>query len=371
LKVKVTNLDALRNALSFSDMAYTAKRMGILECTLIEARDNVLTLTFSDLRFWLQTEIPAEVIEGGSVAVSTTLLEGFVRHAENPVTITALGDKVVVASGEAELKLAAYDDEDFPREVEARTICTITVQADVLRQALKKILFIPLKDELKPAKSSVYMHVVDRELRLVATDGVRIGIVPLLKQCDVENADVLFPRQAMQILQKLINIVPACDVTIAFMATTFTISRTVFMVGSFSLSSPVLDYEYPNYQRLIPDRIVSEVRVDRELIVKALRTLCRANRVVKLNPGHDSLTLSLVARDGSDIANTRRVKHCEIQGEIPQIAFDARLLLEPLGVIDDEEVTIRFSGPSLPAVVEGKDYTYIVMPMRLPTDKKN
>jgi DNA polymerase-3 subunit beta len=179
VKARITNLSAFRDALSFSDVAKGT--MEILECALIEAQNNMLTVTFSDLCIWLVAEVPAEVEEEGAVAIKARLLEGFVRGVKEPVVIKTHKDTVVVSSGEAELKLAPYSAEDFPRDIEAETICTVTIRADVLKQALKKLLFIPSKDELQPARSSVYLHVVDGELRAVATDGVRLGIVPVMK----------------------------------------------------------------------------------------------------------------------------------------------------------------------------------------------
>lgn len=361
MKARITNLSALHDALSFSDVAKGT--MEILECALIGAQNNMLTVTFSDLCIWLGVEVPAEVEEGGEVAVKARLLEGFVRSVKEPVVIKTHRDRVVVSSGEAELKLAPYDAEDFPRDIEAETICTVTVRADVLKQALKKLLFIPSKDELQPVRSSVYLHVVDGELRVVATDGVRLGIVPVMKGCSVERAEGLFPKYTMQILQKLISTVSPDDVTIAFKT-----SMAVFSVGPFSLSSPVLEYAYPDYQRVFPEKIVGEVRTNRKQLVGALCLSAMVSKIVKLS--HDCDFLVLVSEGDNTIA-TDRIK-CEIHGEIPKIAFNTRFLLGPLTAIDDEEVVMRFSGPLSPAVLESRDYVYVLMPMRLiPEERRN
>ena len=360
MKVRIVDPGAFRDALSFSGIAKGT--MEILECALVEAENDTVTVTVSDLSMWLRAKVPAVVEEGGAVAVRAKILEGFVRSIDEPVVIETRGDKVVVSSGETELKLSSYSAEDFPPGIEAETVCTVTVQADALRRALKKLLFIPTKDEFQPTKSSVYLHVVDEELRAVATDGVRLGVVPVGKICDARGTEGLFPKYVMQVLQRLLGMNVTSDVVIEFKP-----SLAVFSVGPFSLSSPVLGYAYPNYQQVFPEVVMGEVRVNRKQLANALRLSVMTDGIVELSFNHDFLILNT---EGDNMVVTDKIR-CEVRGKAPRVALKAKFLLEPLMVVDDDEVVMKLSGPLSPVMLEAREYTYVLMPVRLPKEGKD
>jgi DNA polymerase-3 subunit beta len=373
MKVKVTNLKDFRNALSFATLSSEAsKALEVAGCVLLEAKEDKLTMTFTDLSMRVKAEIPAEIVEEGTIAVNAKNLASFVKNTEGWVVIEACEDKVKLYSEKAEIVLKAFNAEDFPLgiEVEADIVYAITIQANILKQALEKLLFIPLPNDCKPVESSIYMHISNGELRFCATDKFRLGIVSLTKQCNIENVSTLLPERAARALYRIVNIVPANDVTILLYArkiatrtvTVSKISAVSFFAGSFVLLSPSLDYEYPEYQRILAGRIVGTVRVNRKQLVDALRPLAKTKEIIRLS--YDQNHLVVIYEENGTKAISRI--HCRANGSVPQFAVNTRFLLEPLKVIKDEEITMKFSGPLMPVIVESKDYTYVVAPFRLP-----
>lgn len=374
MKVKVTNLKDFRSALSFAALASEAsKALEIAGCVLLEAKDNKLTMTFTDLSMRVQAEIPAEIAEEGAIAVNAKNLASFIKNAKSTMVIEAYEDKVKLCSEKAEIVLKAFNAEDFPlgTEAEADIVYTITIQANILKQALEKLLFIPLPNDWKPIESSIYMHISNGELRFCATDKFRLGIVSLTKQCDIENVSALLPERAARALYKIVDVVPVDDVTILLSAkriatrtvTVSKISAVSFFAGSFTLFSPSLDYEYPEYQKILAGKIVGTARVNRKHFVDVLRPLAKMKGTGIIKLSYDQSLI--VAYEENGMKAISRIP-CRTNGSVPQVSVNARFLFEPMSIIKDEEVTMKFSGALTPIIIEAKDYMYVVAPFRLP-----
>jgi len=89
-----------------------------------------------------------------------------------------------------------------------------------------------------------------------------------------------------------------------------------------------------------------------------------ANRVV-FRGKQSQLQLSAKS---SDVGEAGETIGAELQGDDIEIAFNARYILEMLGVCPSERVVIRLSGPLNPGIIvpDGRDdYIYVVMPMQI------
>jgi DNA polymerase-3 subunit beta len=136
------------------------------------------------------------------------------------------------------------------------------------------------------------------------------------------------------------------------------------------VSSRLIEGVYPNYAQVIPSTQSTPVTLPAASLLRETRTASilakDAANVVRLATGEGTLTLhAQTAEVGDDEAPLPAT----VTGEGVQIAFNARYVLDALGVIDSEEVALGFNGPLSPGVIRpvGRDdYLYIVMPVRVP-----
>ncbi|MCL4499054.1 MAG: DNA polymerase III subunit beta, partial [Chloroflexi bacterium] len=78
-------------------------------------------------------------------------------------------------------------------------------------------------------------------------------------------------------------------------------------------------------------------------------------------------TLTLNAESGS-VGKAHEEVEVIREGEDVKVAFNAKYLLDVLGVIDTEAIEVELTGEVSPAVIrpQGQDnYTYVLMPMQL------
>ena len=127
-----THVNDLRNALQIVNMALQAKTTNpILECVLLNAEDDKLTLTGSDSLMQVSFTIPCESYEPGASAVRGRLLEDVVKRMENEEIEIAVDGKngYTVRSGRAKSRIAGSSADDYPIKQGVEVVTKITMPA--------------------------------------------------------------------------------------------------------------------------------------------------------------------------------------------------------------------------------------------------
>jgi DNA polymerase-3 subunit beta len=135
------------------------------------------------------------------------------------------------------------------------------------------------------------------------------------------------------------------------------------------IDARLIEGQFPNYEQVIPATTTKQATVRREALIAGLRRTSTiiGDRVVhttlELKPG--SLRLSCV---NLDLGEAREQLDVEYQQEEIAIGFNARYILDFLGVLESEQITIHLQDPLSPALFRPKDekgYLCVIMPMRL------
>jgi DNA polymerase-3 subunit beta len=142
-----------------------------------------------------------------------------------------------------------------------------------------------------------------------------------------------------------------------------------FTIGGVKVGSRLIEGQFPNYEKVLPDESDRRVTVNRAEFTHTLRRMLivareDANRVV-LRGADGMLTITA---DSQDVGHAEEQIPATLEGEEPEIAFNARYLLEALQAITDDEVLMELSQPLSPGTLkpsESDDYTYVIMPMQI------
>jgi DNA polymerase-3 subunit beta len=130
----------------------------------------------------------------------------------------------------------------------------------------------------------------------------------------------------------------------------------------------LIDGQFPNYRRVIPENQPMSFSVNRLEMLDALRrvSLFVEKKSQKIYLGLSSGIVSIYCEE-TDIGDAKEDIPCKYDGEDISIALNYRYLEEPFKVMTDEEIKILFNDPNktitiLP--VPEKDFFHIVMPMQ-------
>jgi DNA polymerase-3 subunit beta len=198
---------------------------------------------------------------------------------------------------------------------------------------------------------------------MVATDGRRLAFVG--KNFGTEIPDfkgIIVPPKILNLVTKR-----AGDEGPVSIAVT---EKTLFVkFGSYHLSSVIIEGQFPNYQRVIPEKQAFSFAVNRIELLEALKRVSllveQKSRRVYMGIAAGILTIS---SEESEIGTAKEEIPCRYDGHEVTIALNYRYLEEPLKVMNDEMVTIQFTEANRAITMypsPEKDFFHIVMPMQL------
>jgi DNA polymerase-3 subunit beta len=142
-----------------------------------------------------------------------------------------------------------------------------------------------------------------------------------------------------------------------------------FKFGAYKLSSVLIEGQFPNYQKVIPESQRNSMKVSRTDLTEALRRVSvfveqKSRRTFfELSRGH-----LVISSEESEIGTAREELECDYEGPEVTIALNYRYIEEPMKVMNTDDVCIEFTEPNRAITLSPmprSDYFHVVMPMQL------
>ncbi len=343
----------------------------ILANLLLKADDDGLSMTATDLDIEAIVKMDAKVESAGTVTISAQTLYEIVRKLPDGSEVSLTHDneeqRVSVAAGRSRFALATLPAEDFPVMASDNFDHQFEMTGAVLRRLFEKTRFAISTEETRYYLNGVYLHVngeATKTLRAVATDGHRLARLDTPIPPGAEEAPgIIVPRKTVNELVKLLE----DDDQVVQVAVSETKIRVT--TGRTVLTSKVIDGQFPDYTRVIPDKNDKTLKADAAMFASAVDRVATVSseksRAVKLALDEDRLTLSVNAPDSGAAEEELGVAYND---EGLEIGFNAKYLLEIASQVDRENAVFLFNSSGDPTLMrEGNDETavYVVMPMRV------
>ena len=142
-----------------------------------------------------------------------------------------------------------------------------------------------------------------------------------------------------------------------------------FKFGSYKFSSVLIEGQFPQYRRVIPENQAHFFQVNKEDLQNALKRV--ALMVVDRKVGRIYFNLSdgilRITSPQSDIGSADEEIPCEYAGDEHVIAINYRYIDEPLRIENNERVTFEFTEEMRAITMRPEpaaDYFHIIMPMQ-------
>lgn len=341
----------------------------ILEDFLFSISDNKLSIAATDLETSITTDLEVTADSDGTVAVpAKILLETLKALPQQPITFSINDDNYAIelTSAYGKYRLAGENGEDFPKIPEPDGVDTVTIPGHIVAHAINRTLFATSNDELRPAMTGVFFQVDFGKLTLVATDAHKLVKYAYHDLSSEVNTSFIIPKKALNLLK---NALPDTeDVTMSFNK-----ANAFFSFGDTRLVCRLIDSRYPDYNAVIPVDNPNTLSLQREDFQNCLRRIAiyanKTTNQVILNINDGSLTVSAQDLDFSNEATEQL--SCSYEGEPLTIGFNAKFLIEMLGVLQSEEVKMELSTPTRAGILlpveeqEEEDILMLVMPVML------
>jgi DNA polymerase III subunit beta len=315
-----------------------SSRPGIPALTgvLLEASDDgKLTLTTTDLEVSARLAIEVQVTEAGVALVPARLLGDTVKSlSDAPV-------EVDTDQAQAQIRCAAYEGalrllpaEDFPA-LQQPSGTRVVVEAPRFAEAIGQVARAASRDEARPVLTGVLVEINREGVTLVATDSYRLAVRELIATAAGE-AKAIVPERAMTEAGRAASTIDKGEIEL-FVDD----SQVSFQLGSLSLTSRLIEGEFPNYRGLLPEQYESRLTVSRQQLMDAVKRvglLARDTAPVRLE--FNALGVKLSSQS-PDLGQAVEAVEAQYEGEDITAAFNPNYLADGLAAATGDTVRLE------------------------------
>lgn len=370
LKVTVSRDDLHRELQRIQSVVEVKNTIPILSSVLLGAEGSIIHLTATNLDMTWQTSIPANVEESGKITLEARKAHDIVRELGNDVSIEIREEKegwVVIRADYATFRVSSLPTQDFPTLPAYGDEDFNEVEAAILGEMIGKTYFAiaASPDEQRRALSGAMLVQEDRSLKMVATDGHRLAfIIRESEKPALKAVNTIVPRRSLSEVRKLLD--DAGEGTILLKQQD---NHVVFKRGDVTFLARVIDDKFPEYDLVIPKEFERTITLEREAFACALRhvSVLAHERtkpiIISLSKGR-----MVLKSNTPEMGEATEQVNVEYAQDEMDIGFNARYLLEVLGVIDEEGVLLKLNEPLSSGLLrpqQDENYLCIVMPMRI------
>ena len=339
--------------------------MPILANLLLVAKNGELSITATDLEVELVANAAVAIETDGEITVPGRKLLDICRALpeDAEIALSLSGDKMSVRSGRSRFSLTTLPAAEFPTVEELSGSDALEVPQETLVKLFEKTHFSMAQQDVRYYLNGLLIETGSKVLRTVATDGHRLALCEVpLENADVPEKQVIVPRKGVLELQRLLSGEGTVELELGS-------NHIRVQLDGIRFTSKLIDGRFPEYERVIPAEADNEMVADRETFKAALqRTAILSNEKYR--------GIRLIIRDNGVVLQAHNPEQEEAEEELEvsyngqdiEIGFNVNYLLDALGVIESDDVTLSIVDGNSSCLLRepGKnDCKYVVMPMRL------
>jgi len=342
----------------------------ILSNVLVEAVQDRIILTATDLELGIRCSCPAQVKKQGSGTIPAKRLLDYVKLLPEGDVNIKFGENqwITIVSGRSRTRIAGMSRESFP-ELPQASQKVADLPAKTLGSMIEQTIFSISNEESRFTLNGALLVLKSESMVMVATDGHRLAMVEKGAGHGGATAyKALLPRKAMTELLKL-STEAGSETSFEFASTE---NHLFFQLGDRLLISRKLTGNFPDYERVLPKEHPHSVTLTKEELKGTVERVAqfsdeRSHAVrVHVEAGELKVQASL-----SDTGDSEESLPVDYSGPAVEIGFNAYYVLDFLKANPQAEVRFLFKdGASAGELQPGGDdgartYRYIIMPMRI------
>ncbi len=341
----------------------------ILQHILMEVREHEMTLKATDMELAFEALVPIEGKGNRVVAIPGKKFIDTVRvYPDGLLTLEwpENGNRLWLRTKGFNSEHNIQPGEGFPELPKpGPDLPSVKVPVQSFRKAIQLGSISVSKDATKPALSGVLLHICNKFIRVVSTDGFRLAVVELPCETGLENeARLIVPKRALDLLPTSLTDDDG-QLTLSWD------DRSLFMEQTgLKFSTRRVTGNYPAYEKVLPTDLPKRVIIDREDFLRTLRIVGLKkddyNKNVRLFFEFPNLRVFFQHPDEGVNQGTICFTGEE---QLLELAFNIDYLTELLERLPGEEVIYQFKddvgqGIFMSPSIEDLSFRYILMPVK-------
>jgi len=364
MKAVISKIDLVNLIGKIQSIVAAKPAIPILSNVLIEAMDDQLIISATDLTVSMRCYVEAKVVEEGAIALPARRFFQLVRELTAPqVKISAQTNEIAeITTGTSVFKINGMNKGEFPTLPDLTGSPEITLTSSNLKEMFSKTAFSAARDDSRYMLNGVQLQIANQKATFIGTDGKRLAKTFATANIDASvSGTYVIPLKAVEEMTKMLD---DSDTEVNL---TLAHDKVSLECGHLTLITKLLSGQYPDVERVIPAKLGQNFSIHREELMSLLRqvSLFTSETSSSVRFSFETGQLHLAAMS-SDIGEGRVSMPVDYAGPKLEIAFNPYFFLDILRHSKDETVRFGLNDPHNPGLItDSTQALFVIMPMRL------
>jgi DNA polymerase-3 subunit beta len=339
----------------------------ILKNILIEAEDNTITFTATNLEIAITHRVAGKIIENGTLTIPLTLFSSLIGNIQSDrLNFEKKDNNLEIATDNYSAVLNGMPADDFPITPKIKNLENyIEIKSAFLKEAIQQVTVASQYSDLRPELNSVLFNFSLESLILASTDGFRLAeksipsnmfntkkkepfkiLIPL--KTSLEVARIMRDEEIVRIYQDE--------------------NQVLFKTDQTEMISRLVEGSFPDYSAIVPHEFAAEIVVERDEFLNAIKlagVFGQKNSEVKIKIHQNKKAIEINSADQA-LGENNHILPAKIKGDILEVFFNWRYLSDPMKGIKTEDVFLGLqedAGAALIRSVSDQSYYYVLRPI--------
>lgn len=343
----------------------TRSTMLVLSHIYLEAKDDRVFISSTDLESSMYSSFPAKINGPGNICISGKKLFDVVEKLpDEKINVSLTTDShVEISFSTGKTKIKTLPGEDFPQVPKPQDFVYRTIKSEILTNIISKTAYCVSNDEMRKNLTGVYFDLTQPgRIKAISTDGHRMSLV----QEEIENSiteSFILPKKATNEIRKFIKESESVKIGVG---------KAFFICdnGQTSILSRLIDIKFPDYTQVVPNNTNNSFKVDREAFLKTLQrvgvVLSEKTKGAKITISNSKIEIRSLSETGE---SAETIDKSENSQNI-EVGFNVKYLIDALSSFETKEVFVSINDEVSPACIFSDETNQekqkaIIMPMRV------
>ena len=338
----------------------------ILSHFLIEAEDDELIFTATDLTVGSRCKTKAKIYEKGSLSLPSKRFFQLVKELTEPnIEVTAADSEMVeIKAGSSRFRLHGMDKEEYPALPDLKDATQFPIESETLKDMLYRTVFAVSKEDNRYVLTGVLMRIENAKAIFVGTDGKRLAKNEVSISINPEfSGEYILPLKAVDEFIKFLGEDKNAMIYL-------TEDKVAVESGSTLMVTKLLSGDYPDFEQVIASKSEKKITLHREELITLLRQISLFTEDKSHSARFTFTTAELIlTANCAEVGEGKVSMPVNYTGDTIDIAFNPFFFLDILRHSKDETVNLGISDSYNPGIItDSSNSLFIIMPMRLNND---
>ena len=334
----------------------------ILNNILLKTENGRLKVAATNLEIGINCFLGAKIEETGEIAVPAGIFSDFIDNLrDEKITLTVKNNILYINTDRYKTQILGFDPKDFPIIPKIESEPLLIMPAKMLKNSLATVLDSAAISETRPELAGIFIQFNPNQIIFASTDSFRLAekIVSIKHK---EQESFILPRfTALELIRVLGDITD--DIYIRSGD-----NQIAFGSDDFEVISRLVDGNYPDYKKVIPEKYISRLLVKKDDFDKNARLAgLFSSNIADIHLSCDEKSLTMTAKN-SGKGEIQVILDSLLKNEPFEVSLNHHYLLDGLKIMPTDSVIVEYTGQGSPLVLrpenDSKELVYLIMPLR-------